>query len=322
MKIIKRVRDIHEESRVRFEKLASEVRDVLKPQVEARGWFFISRIKALESFALKIETGRVSDPKGMEDFFGCTIVVATSAQLEEAENLILSLYDHFARRPSVDTETHKESSSFAFDDLRLYVKRRSQASGKYPELDGVIFEIQVKTILQHAWAVATHDLIYKSDTISWPRERIAFQVKAMLEHAEVAIAEANRLADTPAVAKKDRKTSGILELINHLNSIWSKDRLPSDIKRLAQSIFDILKICEFGTDKFVSLIDDEKRRLGLLPAHLSPYALTVQALANSREVDLEKKLNRTHIRTRMVLHRDMDLPAWMLKDNVKLIMID
>lgn len=322
MKIIKRVRDIHEESRIRFEKLASEVREVLKPQAEEKNWFFLSRLKAVESFALKIETGRVPEPKSMDDFFACTIVVPTTAQIEEAEQLTLSLYDQVIRRPMDDTKTHKESSSFAFDDLRLYVKRRALASGKSPELDGAIFEVQIKTILQHAWAVATHDLIYKSDTVSWPRERIAYQVKAMLEHAEVAIAEAGRLADTPAVAKKDQKTSGILELIHHLNAIWSKDRLPADIKRLAQTLFELLKACDLGTDKFTGLIQAEKTRLGLLPADLSPYAMSVQALANSRIVDFEAKFKRSHVKTKIVHHAGMDLPPWMQEQHVRLIKID
>jgi hypothetical protein len=48
---------------------------MLKPLVEQKGWFFTWRLKELESFALKIETGRVSNPVALEDFFACTIVL-------------------------------------------------------------------------------------------------------------------------------------------------------------------------------------------------------------------------------------------------------
>ncbi len=322
MKIVKCIRDIYDECKPLYEALASEVKELLKPQVEDKGWFFLCRLKALESFALKIETGRVPRPSKMEDFFGCTIVVPTMAQIEEAERMALSIYDQVARRPSEDTKTHKEASSFAFDDLRLYVARRSLASGKGAELDGAVFEIQVKTILQHAWSVATHDLIYKSDTVSWPRERIAFQVKAMLEHAEIAIAEANRLADAPAVAKKDAKTAGILQIIRSINEIWSRDRLPADLKRLAVTLQDLLRSCDLSAEDFPDLIREEKKRLGLLPADLSPYALTVQALAHSKAVDLQQKLKRSHNRTKIVVHGGMELPDWMKDEHPRIIKVD
>ncbi|MGD0076622.1 MAG: hypothetical protein ABSD31_20175 [Candidatus Binataceae bacterium] len=164
MKIIKQLRDLHQASSIKYERLAAEVRETLKPKVEDNDWFFISRLKELESFALKVETGRVPDPSNMEDFFACTIVVPTVLKIDDAEGLVRSLYDFHGRRPPDDAATQKASSSFAFDDLRLYVKRRTLASGKDQELDGLIFEVQIKTILQHAWSTATHDLIYKTDT--------------------------------------------------------------------------------------------------------------------------------------------------------------
>ena len=61
--------------------------------------------------------------------------------------------------------------------------------------------MQVKTFLQHAWGIATHDLIYKTDDVSWSRQRIAYQIKAMLEHAEMSIQEAGRLAEAVALSK-------------------------------------------------------------------------------------------------------------------------
>jgi hypothetical protein len=98
------------ECKPRYERLASEVRDVLKSRVEREGWFFFSRIKSDESFAQKIETGRVPDPERMEDFFACSIVVPTISSIHEAEGLVLQSYDCQERRPDDDRITRKDSS--------------------------------------------------------------------------------------------------------------------------------------------------------------------------------------------------------------------
>jgi ppGpp synthetase/RelA/SpoT-type nucleotidyltranferase len=320
MKVIKKIRDIHSESEERYKRLAEEVQGFLKGEAEKRGWFFISRLKGLESFALKIETGRVPDPSKMEDFFACTIVVPTLSHIETAETLVLEHYDVLERRPPVDAQTFKQASNFQFDDLRLYVAKRASQTGKNVDLDGAIFEIQAKTVLQHAWGLATHDLIYKSDTVSWPRERIAYQVKAMLEHAEIAIAEANRLADAPAVAKKDERTAEILKLIEQIRALWSPDRLPKDIKRLAETTQHIFKSCKLDVKNLAAMLDAEKQRLGMLPNDISPYAFIVQALAHSGEFDFRAALSRAK-RLKILVHEGMDLPSWMKDDNAQIVRV-
>ena len=319
MKIVRSVRELFGESEKLYQRLSEDVRAFLKPEVEKNGWFFTHRLKSEESFALKIETGRVSTPERLEDFFACTIVVPTLDQIERAEQLVQNLYAVDQRRPKVDSETHKHASSFVFDDLRLYVNQRPSNSVKDSDLDGLLFEIQIKTILQHAWGVATHDLIYKSESVSWARERIAFQVKAMLEHAEIAISEANKLADATAVAKRDELTADILKLIQYLNEIWSPHQLPKDMKRLAENILTALKVCDLRANAFKDLIEREKRRIGLLPANLSPYAFTVQALANDTGLDLQKQLGRRHVRAQLVIHSDMELPLWMSAGHPKIV---
>lgn len=319
MKIPKRIRDIYNERRPLYEFLTQEVEEILKPKAEEKGWFFRARVKEIESFALKIETGRVKEPACMEDFFASTIVVPTMAQIDQAEQLVLSLYDCDSRRPPSKELTQKAPSSFVFDDLRLYVARRPSTSGKNPQLDNVVFEVQIKTILQYAWDVATHDLIYKSDTVSWPLERLSFQVKAMLEHAEIAIAEAASLAEAPALAKKDKRTVRILRLIEHIRRIWSHDRLPADTKRLAVTMFDLLRSCDLNVNRFPEIIEAEKRRLGILPIDLSPYAFTVQALAQSTVVDFRQKFERKHARTTIVIHNGMELPEWMSVQHPRIV---
>ena len=319
MKIVKALRDIHHECRPKYQHLAEEVEGLLKPKVEGRRWFFYSRLKSLESFALKVESGRVQDPNNLEDFFACTIVVATTAQIEDAEKLVLEFFDPSYRRPADDSLTHKASSSFAFDDLRLYVARRAPVSGRRPELNGLVFEVQIKTTLQHAWSHATHDLIYKSNTISWPLERIAYQVKAMLEHAEVAIGEANRLADAAGVSKQDHQTISVIQLIKKLRNTWGDERLPEDVKRLAEALLALFHAGSMEIDRFDDVINAERRRIGLLPRDLSPYAFTLQAVANLDIKKFRRNFNRRNIRTSVLVHADMDLPKWMLKKHPRIV---
>ena len=319
MKIVKALRDIHRECLLNYQILSKEVEDLLKAKVEARRWFFYSRLKTLQSFALKVESGRVRDPNNLEDFFACTIVVDTMAQIDEAERLVLENFDFSCRRPDNDSFTRKASSSFSFDDLRLYVTRRAPASGRRPDLDELIFEVQIKTTLQHAWSLATHDLIYKSNTISWPLERIAYQVKAMLEHAEVAIAEANRLANSAGVSKQDQQTIAIVQIIEKLRNTWGDERLPADVKRLAEALLAVFRAADMEIDRFDHIIGAERRRIGLLPQDLSPYAFTLQAVANFDVDRFYQKFNRGHIRTSVLVHADMDLPEWMLNQHPRIV---
>lgn len=311
MKISKSLRDAHAAAKEKYDRLAEEVKVTLKSAAEDRGWFFTCRVKELESFALKVETGRVPDINTMEDFLGCTIVVPNALALPAAEELVRSLYDPLKRRPPSDDATHKASSSFVFDDIRQYVARRSLGNGRNEDLSGLPFEIQIRTVLQYAWGIATHDLVYKADTVSWSMERIAFQVKAMLEHAEIAIAEAPSLAKARPVAKEDMATARLSLVLEQVSAFWPADQLPFDIKRLATSIGDLLQAGDQQPADLTRLLEAERDRLGTMPVNLSPYAFTVQALANNPGIGFRDKFNRKWLKTVLVVTSDMELPAWM-----------
>lgn len=311
MKIVKRIRDIHQGCAPRYEKLKSEVQGVLKSRVEDVGWFYFSRIKSVESFAQKIETGRVADPAHMEDFFACTIVVSTITEIGKAEELVFRRYDRKERRPAEDHFTKKASSSFLFDDLRLYAAMRPQISGKHQDLDGIIFEVQIKTILQHAWSVVTHDMIYKTDAVSWPLERIAYQVKAMLEHAEISVSEAVVLARSRGVAREDQRTRDVVGVIGDLRRLWLEEQLPMDVKRLATNILELLRGCGVSVARFSDIVAVEVGRVGGVSKDLSPYAFTVQALSHSVLADLRRALERPEWGPVVVIHSGMDVPQWM-----------
>ena len=317
MKVAKVLRDIHRNSFPLYEKLGKRVEDTLKHKVESRGWQFVSRIKDEQSFAQKVETCTVNDPSKLEDFFACTIVVLTADDFREAERIVDAEYEIEERRPETDINTDKNSFDFYFDDLRLYVHKRPSITSRPTKLDGVRFEIQIKTVFQQAWGLATHDYVYKSGTASWARERIAYQIRAILEQADVMLMLSKRsgINTFPTLAKRHKRTAKITTLINFIDEVWAEEQIPNDKLRLAKTIYILLNRVNC-MDKFRDVINGEIDRVGgSVPINLSPYFFVVQALLNTQLIDFKKCFERYYSKKRdenmICVHSDMDIPGWV-----------
>jgi ppGpp synthetase/RelA/SpoT-type nucleotidyltranferase len=310
MKISKSLRDIHASQSELCTRLGDGVDSFMRSNKE-QNWHYVSRLKDVESFTLKVESGRVKDPSHMEDFFACTLVVDNLSSMAKAEDLVRSRFEFHERRPESDTLTNKPSDSFVFDDIRLYVKWKDNPLLVPTELDGLIFEVQVKTFLAHAWSIATHDLIYKTDEKSWPKERIAFQIKAMLEHAEVSIGEAERLADCVSLKKTDRKSERISNAIRALNELWPENKaLPQDKKRLAENVDNLIHNIGIDLNKLKSVLKEETRiGKGLNILNLSPYCIIIQSLLNQESGKMINYITGDSHSFKIFLPQELDLPS-------------
>jgi hypothetical protein len=164
--------------------------------------------------------------------------------------------------------------------------------------------------LQHAWAIATHDLVYKSDAASWSKERIAFQIKAMLEHAELSIQEAERLSESPAVKKDNRQISSIQKCIEILRSQWEgEDELPKDIRRLAVTIAELLDALGLKPSRLSEILEAEKVAAnGAWPLSLSPYAIIVQSLLRLEKERMSQLLTNQKARFKITIPSEVDFP--------------
>ena len=217
-----------------------------------------------------------------------------------------------ARRPYDANRTHKGAETFPFDDLRLYGYWKDDPSLPETGLSSVKFEIQIKTFLQHAWGIATHDLIYKTDDVSWSRQRIAYQIKAMLEHAEISIQEADRLAEASALAMKQRETEELKEIIGVLQATWRADLLPPDLRRLAENTRSVMKLAKLKIKELKYVIDSEQdRQKGSLPINLSPYSIIVQAIAWHKPESFKTGLANRELRNKIFITDEMETPDWM-----------
>jgi hypothetical protein len=323
MKIVNSISKIYNDIYPFAEKLKKQVDSLIIPK-KRDTWHYYSRIKSLESFALKLETGRVPNPSKMEDFFAGTLVVENINEIQSGILCIQSLFEIKERKPPADNFTHKDSSSFAFDDLRLYLSLKKLDYMPPGDLPDIIFEIQIKTFLQHAWSIATHDLIYKSDTVSWSKERVAYQIRAMLEQAELSISGVEALSKLPELAKDNRESQSLNSIKTFLVAVFTPESLPSDLLRLSGIVNDVLKVFKIDLDRLRSMIEAETAvEKGSKTLDLSPYGIIIQSIINQNP-DLFENVFKTgnNIRAKKILlPPEISLNKITIEDGSKLVLL-
>lgn len=143
MKYNKVVRDLYDD----YQKIASLQKKYLdaffKEKLQDYYYLYESRIKSIESFALKLETGR----DAFEDFFACRFIVLKKEDIEKIKNELTNNNIKIERsRPKDINETTKNPDIFSFDELRLYVKYNQPSNMELKEYLDNIFEIQIMTM--------------------------------------------------------------------------------------------------------------------------------------------------------------------------------
>lgn len=154
------------------------------------------RAKSIASFGekalLKRRSGRYSDPVNrMTDLCGARIIVPTKAEAQTVSEFVESHFE-IDRGSSVDKSSELEPSQFGYRGIHYVVELKE---GIFPTKDidvripeevfGLKAEIQVKTILEHAWGVFSHDRAYKGIfkiPQKWERELAG--LAALLEGAD------------------------------------------------------------------------------------------------------------------------------------------
>lgn len=197
--------------------------------------------------------------------------------------LVENLCDIHYRKPKQEDVTHLHPSCFEFTGLRLYVTLKYDDVLPPKPIYDIMFEVQIKTFLQHAWGIVTHDLIYKADEVSWAKSRIAYQVKAMLEHAEISIEKADELSESVDLAKSNHNMKFLGDIIQYVEKEFPSDNRPRDLVRLAETVKDLLRALKLDLNDLSHIIQTETDAgRGTNTLNLSPYGIIVQSLLNQR----------------------------------------
>lgn len=153
------------EQKNNYELLCQEVSYILKKEINKKG-LDISRItfrvKALDSFIEKINRKSYTEPfKEMNDLAGVRLVYLYKSDLSEIEKIIR---DNFEVIESEDKLQDKGDDKFGYLAIHFLIKLNDRNIGaRYDDLKKLTCEVQVRTIVQDAWAEISHNLTYKRE---------------------------------------------------------------------------------------------------------------------------------------------------------------
>jgi len=141
------------------------------------------RVKTLDSVLEKVERKQYLRPlQEMTDLAGVRVVCLYLEDLSRLEEIISQ---NFLVLEETD-KGHEEEDRFGYSSFHYLVKLGRTVSGaRYEDIRDLVCEIQIRTILQNAWAEVAHHLLYKKESeIPKPLRRRIHSLSALLENAD------------------------------------------------------------------------------------------------------------------------------------------
>lgn len=202
-------RDAYEKVHQTYQEFAGVVQSIIRTCLNNSGIGTHSvegRAKSIEGFHKKSEkespenpnSPRYSDPLDqITDLAGVRVITYFLNTVQEVELVISEEFDVIERIDK--SEAFEKDQRLGYQSLHLLVKLKGNrcALPEYARFTGLTAEIQVRTILQHAWAEIEHDIQYKA----------VYTLPSETKRRFMALAGALEIADREfqAIAKTDRK---------------------------------------------------------------------------------------------------------------------
>jgi ppGpp synthetase/RelA/SpoT-type nucleotidyltranferase len=208
------------ETRPDYQQLCDEVQYILAKRLKERSIQVSSvtaRAKTLTSYLEKIQRKEYVDPlQEITDLAGARIVCLYPKDRAAIEEIINKEFNVIER---IDKSSEKKVDQFGYLAVHFVVTLGRAASGaRYDDLKHLRCEIQVRTVLQDAWAIIQHHLIYKHEN-DVPKEvqRKLNSLAGLLEAADDLFESARDERDRYVNGMKAEKTNKVAFLHNEIN---------------------------------------------------------------------------------------------------------
>jgi ppGpp synthetase/RelA/SpoT-type nucleotidyltranferase len=244
----------------RYQKaLRDQVLELLQATDVALGVPLEARIKSWDSIVDKAERHLV-EPKSIHDFtdlVGLRAIFLFRRDLEKAVNAVATTFVVVSREDAAD---RLGETGFGYQSIHLIVKI-PLAWASLPALRGcgeLVAELQLRTLAQHIWAVASHKLQYKKESsVPGPIRRAIHRASALLETVDLeferVLTEREAYVASDAVSQRDEPLN-----VDSLERMLT-DRLPPDNLKppepYSQLLGELLKVGVDTVAKLNTVID-------------------------------------------------------------------
>lgn len=154
------------------------------------------RLKDEESAVLKLAKKKYEMPfEQMTDLVGARFVVLLRTDLELLEQVIVGHSGwNASRERHYDYETEADPEVFDYQSIHFLLRSvGDEKRGSVHIPDGTVCEVQIRTILQHAYAELCHDRIYKTTGLIPPSaKRLVARCMALMETTDLMFCAAAR----------------------------------------------------------------------------------------------------------------------------------
>lgn len=188
--------DAYRACRGLYEAFANVVRDLLRSSIppDCQIQSIEARAKELESFGAKAALRHDEVPSlpkyprplsDITDLAGVRVIVYFPKTLAGVDACISSEFEVVEKTDKA--EELEAAGKFGYRSIHYLVRLKGNRStlSEYKRFDGLLAEVQLRTILQHAWAEMEHDINYKSvASIPLSTRRRFMQLAGMLEIAD------------------------------------------------------------------------------------------------------------------------------------------
>lgn len=128
------------------------------------------RVKGFDNYFNKLSKlcrEQPEEPPLISDLLGLRVICPFLEDLDQIEQLIVANFDVVELEHKGDRHSFRE---FGYDSVHLLIRYAEEDGEGLPYVGGQC-EIQLRTILQDAWAEVEHELVYKSD-LGFPNDSI------------------------------------------------------------------------------------------------------------------------------------------------------
>ena len=152
-----------------------------------RYYLIDGRVKDPMSLLTKIQTKQYVALDDITDLLGLRIITYFPDDVDKVRNIIEQEFT-LDLANCIDKRMNDNPAEFGYSSLHLIATlhpKRLNLPENQP-YTGMKFEIQIRTILQHAWAEIEHNYVYKPhSTVPPDVKRLFFRIAALLEVADL-----------------------------------------------------------------------------------------------------------------------------------------